>query len=158
MYTLVIIDMQDRFAVRGNMPVSMACMREIKQAIKDEAYILAVEFHDRGPTIPYLSGAWKDYSRAITIEKRNNDGSEEIKAIMDSRQLPNKLKITGVNTGYCVYATVIGLSNKMPDITQEVIADACTNTRYEYQQDDVSHKASLELIKTIKNVTVKNQE
>lgn len=158
MYTLVIIDMQDRFQVNGTMPVALACQREIKQAIEDGAHILSVEFKDCGPTIESLSSLYRDYAKAVTIEKSMNDGSKEIAAICDSRQLPKDLHITGVNTSYCVYYTVAGLVAKSPDFKMEVIPDACANTGYQYTQHEDTHKQGLATMRALKGVTIREQK
>lgn len=158
MYTLVIIDMQDRFQVNGTMPVSLACQREIKQAIEDGAHILAVEFRDCGPTIEAIASLYRDYAKAVTIEKPRNDGAAEIAAICDSRQLPKDLRITGVNTSYCVYYTVAGLVAKSPDFKMEVIPDACANTGYSYIQDEATHKHGLDSMRALKNVSIREQK
>lgn len=128
MYTLCIIDMQDYFLEPCNEKPTDNVAREIRQAIKDDAPIVLVEYRGCGETTSQLldvikhAGATKVYK----VVKVRDDGSEEIIECLHKNNLPeDHIKITGVNTDCCVYATCYGIQRKRPLSKIEVIADAC---------------------------------
>lgn len=126
-YTLVIIDMQEGFYVKSRMPVTSACALEIKKAIKNDARILFVEYEGFGPTLKKLKALTKGYPKTSVIKKENDDGSYELMCAINKRKYPKTVKITGINTSYCVHDTVSGLVAGAPLYKIEVIAKACAD-------------------------------
>jgi nicotinamidase-related amidase len=133
-YTLAVIDMQDHFLNRfeemdqSNQRVFDNCKNEIAKAISDNANILFVEYEEYGPTNPELLGLVNDssYNSFNQIIKIDDNGSREIVKAVKKFGLPKKkIKICGINTEYCVYATVKGLLQAMRESKIEVLTDAC---------------------------------
>ena len=133
-YTLAVIDMQDQFLNRFeemdqcNQRVFDNCKNEIAKAISDNANILFVEYEEYGPTNSELLDLVNDSSYELfnQIIKVDDNGSREIAKAIKTLSLPKeKIKICGINTEYCVYATVKGLLQAMRKSKIEVLTDAC---------------------------------
>jgi len=126
---LVVIDMQPYF------PATKKALRpvisEVKRAMKHEVPILLVELHngydDFGITHGSITRAVEGYPYVQLVHKAYNDGSAEVKEALDEQWGLGKetaLEVCGVNTEFCVKATVKGLQLKgFADIT--VLANAC---------------------------------
>lgn len=134
MYTLAVIDMQEDFLQRithnkkSTKRVIDNCKAEIAKAIKDKANILFVEYSNYGETIADLTDLAKKakYKKHFHTVKADDNGAAEISdSIKTHRLTQDKIKICGINTEYCVYATVRGLISQMKTAEIEVIADAC---------------------------------
>lgn len=146
-YTLCVIDMQDWFLQTVSQKPTDNVAREIRQAIKDDAPIVLVEYRGCGDTTTQLldvikhAGATKVYK----VVKARDDGSEEIIECLKKENLPeDHIKVAGVNTDCCVYYTCYGLQRKRPLSTIEVIADACQSN---YLPD--GHSSGLNKLKTL---------
>lgn len=123
MYTLIVVDMQERFSASNRARVRENCLREITQAVKDDAHIIFLEYRSCGPTLPELTSAL--HTKCVFKEKAGDDGSAEVEAEVILNKLPKHFKVCGVNTDCCVHATVRGLTARFPMATIDVIADAC---------------------------------
>ena len=123
MYTLVVVDMQERFTASTRERARKNCFREISQAIRDDAYIIFLEFQNCGPTLPDLVNTL--HTKCYFKVKLSDDGSAEVESQVVLNRLPKHFKVCGVNTDCCVLATVRGLTARFPMATIEVIADAC---------------------------------
>lgn len=124
-YTLLIIDMQpDCFNSATGKRVRKNCLREIKQAVKDQAHILFLEYYASGDTDPELLAAAPEGSRSILI-KHQDDGSREVEDHVRVFKRPTNFRICGINTDYCVLSTVRGLTSRFPMSKIQVVADAC---------------------------------
>lgn len=120
--------MQLSFHASHNKRTQLACVREIKKAIRDKAAIIFVEYEHHGPSLPVLTNVVKkaNYHRVIHLLKNEDDGSQRVINLLRKKHLPIlNLRICGVNTRYCVHDTVKGLSFKLPNSTIKVISDAC---------------------------------
>lgn len=133
MYTLAVIDMQDHFLDRfidhdkSYHKVLDKCKEQVAQAIQDKAHILFVEYDGYGDTAEELLDITRDadYKAHHTIKGDDNGGTEIADAIKTLKLKKRKVRICGINTEYCVRATVRGLLQEMKNATIEVIADAC---------------------------------
>ena len=142
MYTLIVIDMQPKFDSSQKESTIKNCRTLLRQAQKDKAGILLVEYIDYGETDNRLQNMIRDYSLTKTITKISNDGSVEIRKAIKKYNYPSKLlKVCGVNTDYCVYESVVGLTKNMPRATIEVIGKACNSTW--------THKRGLAMLKEL---------
>jgi len=126
MYTLLCIDLQPTFNVCHNSRIVNNAEREVRQAIRDKAHILFLEYHNCGDTVDQLTKITDRYSKVHYLEKNHDNGVLEImKAIRDYDLPIQHIKVCGVNTDVCVYFTVHGLNARLPHSNIEIIADAC---------------------------------
>lgn len=123
MYTLVVVDMQSYFKTTGEPSVIKACQREIKLAIRRKAGIIFLEFGSFGDTMAELKDLVTGYDKAYFAVKNRNDGSAQVYSLITRHNLYHNVRVTGVNTSYCVYETVVGLTSYHGSVT--VVADAC---------------------------------
>ncbi|SRR5579885_1444967 len=132
MYTLVVVDMQSSFEAANSRRVRENCKREIERAMEAGAAIIFVEYIGQGPTIPSLVKLTDDYDRVFITRKNDDDGSREVRKVIQDNRLPAKrIRVCGVNTDCCVFETVSGLTCKLKSVTLEVVADAC-NSDYQH--------------------------
>ncbi len=125
MYTLAVIDMQRNFDSSLEPRLNVNVAREISNAIANQASILFVEYSHEGHTHFALRQLVKTYRQFFTIDKHQDDGSEEIvKAISKYSLHRNRIRVCGVNTGACVLHTLYGL-NTRSRASIEVVEDAC---------------------------------
>ncbi len=153
MYTLVIVDMQSAFGVLPESMITKNIQREIHVAMADGASIVFVEFSYTGPTLVSLVEITKqaNYKNTYVIEKHTNDGSKEIFDLVTEKSLPNKhFKVTGVNTDYCVFETVRGMSKCFDTSVIEVIEDACAS--------NYNHKHGIDKMREISRVLIKENQ
>lgn len=135
MYTLIVVDMQERFSASTRARVLKNCQREITQAVLDDAHIIFLEYRYCGPTLPNLKEVL--HSKCTFKEKWSDDGSAEVESEVVLNRLPKHFKVCGVNTDCCVYSTVQGLTARFPTATIDVIADACDS---DWQHQNGIHK------------------
>lgn len=152
MYTLCVIDMQDYFSASQGKSVRQACVREIKKAMKSNATIVFVEFENYGPTTALLTNLVKKakYRKVHTVKKTVNGGGDVIAEYLRRKHLTRaNLHVCGVNTNYCVLATVQGMTTHLQNANLNVVADACASSGGEH-----GHKYGLDRMRTLKNVTI----
>ena len=124
--TLVVIDMQATFISSTNPTASVNVAKEIEKAKRRKAGIVFVEFFDCEPTHEIYKKMVKGYKNVSIITKKRNDGSREIMRAIRRRGFnPNRLRVCGVNSCYCVYSTVHSLLHR-PSIKIEVATEACS--------------------------------
>lgn len=123
MYTLIVVDMQETFWASTRDRVRKNCLREVTQAVKDDAHIIFLEYAYSGPTLGELTAAL--HNKCVFKEKSGDDGSAEVEQEVVLNKLPKHCKVCGVNTDCCVYATVRGLTSRFPMANIDVITDAC---------------------------------
>jgi nicotinamidase-related amidase len=131
LYTLCVIDMQDYFAAAHRNGVRKACIREIKKAMRNNAAILFVEYNNYGPTIELLTNLTKSakYKKTYHVIKYCDGGGYEVTEFIKKNHLPKlNIRVCGVNTDYCVLATVLGINRRWQDTKIHVVADACDST------------------------------
>lgn len=133
MYTLAVIDMQDHFLNRfidqnkSYHKVLNKCKKQVSKAIKDKANILFVEYDGYGNTTEELVKLTKDadYHACYATKEDDNGGTEIADTIKSLKLKRSKIRICGINTEFCVQATVRGLLSEMKHATIEVISEAC---------------------------------
>jgi nicotinamidase-related amidase len=129
MYTLVVVDMQSRFSASNHIAIRNNVAREIKDAMNHNAGIVFLEFTSNGPTQPELIDLTMGYKHSYVALKSMDDGSKECWTVVNHYELPARhFRVVGVNTSYCVRATVEGLAKLYPEAVIDVIADACNCT------------------------------
>lgn len=167
-YILAIIDMQPNvFFSATNIKTIQNIVREIKQANKDMASVLFVEYGDDrdtyDPTHEILVQTckqlnWQGKSDFNFIVKKYDDGSPEIIDAIDKLRLPQELiRVCGVNTDACVARTVEGLDQKLnkfgfdglsldmrkDNTIIEIVWDACnTDSPYPLKHRDLTRHCS----------------
>lgn len=129
MYTLVVVDMQFDFASSRKPSVIKNCLALVKQAVKDKAGIVFLEYDTYGKTHLPLRLATSKYKKKFELTKQDDDGSPQVLTAIKKGRLPKQqIKVCGVNTTYCVAATVGGLTKRLPNAKIEVIGKACNST------------------------------
>ena len=127
-YTLVIIDMQPDFEAANYDWLVERIVEDVEQAKENRANILVVEYNDYGDTHEKIMEAIGDYLNAYTIEKWDDDGSEEIMDAIEDYKLFPELHICGINYSACVERTIRGLlMSEYPPNDIYVIVESCTN-------------------------------
>jgi len=130
-YTLIVIDVQPHFSAAKK--VKRACIKELNKAIDNKAHIVFLEFETYGNTYQELMDVIKEkkYKKIGVGLKWEDDGSDQVEEIINKkRMIKTKFKVVGVNTGYCVLATVEGLAKKYPKAYIEVLSKACNSSYY----------------------------
>lgn len=129
--TLIIIDMQEAFpashgAVKG-------VLKQIALAKKRRAGILVINFTGEGPLLKEVKKKLQNYKRIKYCRKNDDNGAgEAIRAIKAAKFNLSKLRVCGVNTGACVYQTVLGLRRLLKNnaVKIELALDACNDIAY----------------------------
>ena len=127
--TLCIIDMQPFFNSSQADFVIEGVLNQIRLAKRRDAGVVLVEYVSCGGTDKRIKEALKGYKRFYKVRKNSNDGSKVIiNAIKCKHSFSKKrIRVCGVNTGYCVYETAAGLANKLPGVSIELAEDACND-------------------------------
>lgn len=151
-YTLVIIDVQKGYTAAENENLLNSLLKQINEAKKDEAAIIAVTMKGAGSIINCIWEAICDYKYVVEISKNDIDGSGPI--VGSFRKYPflntNKFKVSGVYSNICVSASIKGLSQRLPDSEIEVLTKCC----YTDWEDSLTapKKDPFKYIKSEKNV------
>jgi nicotinamidase-related amidase len=130
--TRVVIDMQPTFAASNDPDVIIGVVKEILEAIREDAPILIVQYLGSGPTHRGLMNLVKKYKKSVKIYKQDNDGGKEIvRTIRKHRYSEQHLRVCGVNTDCCVLETVRSLLDLLKESKIEVVKNAC-GTEHNY--------------------------
>jgi hypothetical protein len=157
-YTLLVIDVQSYFEAANSRRLIRNCKREIRQAIKDKAAILLVEYDSCGRSSACIAKMVENYNRGFVIIKDDDDGSSEIFDAVNRFDLPrSRFKVAGVNTDACVQDTVTGLVNRLKRQKKKrlsivVIADACNAC------DECGHIYGLRALEETRRVKLLNNK
>lgn len=159
MYTLLIVDMQGSFYAKETLQLTKNLEKEILCAINNKASIVFVEFSNSGPTLDCLAELPRGHGySSYTIEKHQNDGSREIASLVVAHNLPvTHFKVTGINTDYCVAATVGGLSKLFPEAVIEVVDNCCASLWSKGSPNKSDHEDGIKVMKKLTNVVITNQ-
>lgn len=152
-YTLLVIDVQSYFKAAQARRLINNCKREIRQAIKDKAAILLVEYIGCGRSNTSIAKMVEKYDRGFIVLKDDDDGSDEIAETITHFKLPkSRIKVTGVNTDACIQDTVSGLVSKFgrKRLNISIIADACNAS------SENSHVYGLRYMGVLKKVKLVN--
>lgn len=150
-YTLCVIDMQAYFTSANGKKVQQSCVREIKKAMKDQATILFVEYSGYGPTLPVLTNLTKKvkYKKVHRVLKHANGGGLNVVNYLRKKHLTrSNMRVCGVNTNYCVLATVQEINKHLENSNLSIVADACATGT------STGHKMGLEAMQKLSNVRV----
>lgn len=146
--TLVVVDMQKSFRAAHNPYTLNNVVREIKKSRLHKSGIVIVQYDQGGILLNEIHKAVKNYNNVDFVIKNSDDGSDEVcNSIMDNFFDYQKLRVCGVNTDACVQSTVEGLSEKLPNATIELVADACNSNVY----------CTFDWVKYLPNVTLKEE-
>jgi nicotinamidase-related amidase len=147
MYSLVVVDMQSYFAASRFKRVRQVVLWEVHRARQHGWPIVLLEADDCGQTLGSIRLAVKDYHRAFRMTKWEEDGSDKVAMTLEGGVTRSKsVRVVGVNTDQCVYATVAGLRSLGYQVT--VNALGCNST---------SHNYGLYLLSKIEGVTIVNR-
>lgn len=146
-YVLCIIDMQPQGFSNATIVLENV-LTLIEEAINAKAFVVIAQFKRCGNTHDAIRNALLHYPFAAYVWHNKNDKSPQIRDILQQRRvLVRGFKVCGVNTEYCVFATVKGLSKKYY-VSIKVIEAACNGT-------DLSVATALHHMRTMyKNVEV----
>ena len=127
--TLCIIDMQPYFRSSQEDFVIDGVIREVSLAKRRKAGIVVVEYSGCGKTDRRIKKAIGRYHKVVWIKKGGDDGSRLIlKAIGKKWSYSKKrIRLCGVNTGWCVFDTAVGLANRLPESTIQMAEAACND-------------------------------
>jgi len=136
MVPLVVIDMQPIFLAADDDKLIKNIQRQILLAKRRHAWIFFIEWgpdyhwEDGCPTFCDLTDLTEDYDKVRVLEKYNNDGSPELVEQLNILQLkPRTLRLCGVCTDACVYATMSGLVDDYNGEFQvDLLMDCCNST------------------------------
>jgi hypothetical protein len=146
-YTLAIIDMQHTFPASRIKRIRNNVAKEIRMAMKESAAIVFVEYLGCTPTYPELVSLTDKYESVQFVGKLQDDGSDEVFDCLKEFKYPTKhIRVCGVNTDQCVYGTVVGLAQRLPSSTLEVVSRSCNGY--------IDHKGGLKNLSTISNVFI----
>jgi nicotinamidase-related amidase len=151
-YTLLVIDLQYEFRAARKKQVLHAARHVIAEALRDRAHVVLVEFSGCGRTSPMLTKVLDNPWCMVpwhVLKKYDQDGSDEVVAYLRGLKLPRKkIRVVGVNTDQCVLSTVVGLSEKLPQSSIEVVSRACNSDSRK------GHHSGLEQMAKLRNVQV----
>lgn len=150
-YTLCVIDMQAQFGAANGAKVQQSCVREIKKAMRDKATIVFVEYEGYGPTLPVLTNLVKDakYKKVHHVLKQSNGGGHQVANYLKTKHLTrSNIRVVGVNTSYCVLATVQGMNTHLNTSNLHIVADGCS---CHYPK---SHKYGLDAMRKMERVKI----
>lgn len=109
-YTLAVVDMQYHFDTATEELTIQGCAEQIKIAIKNKNPIVFVEYEGLGETLEELTNLTKKYNNTFFVEKSRDDGSRELRQVIREENLPEKIRICGVNFECCVFDTARSLT------------------------------------------------
>ena len=126
-YVLCIIDMQPYGFNNANIIIENV-LTLVREAINKKAFVVVAQFKNAGNTHSSIVNALQDYPYKAYGWHNRNDKSPIIQNILrEKRVFVRSIKICGVNTEYCIWATVNGLARKYY-IPIKVIESACNGT------------------------------
>lgn len=124
--TLVVVDMQECFEAACYPSVIIGVTQEIVLARQKRSPIILLEYEGCGKSHEGFSSLLRNYPWKARIRKGDDDGSNEIIRVIRRRGFNNStLRLCGVNSDCCVYATVEGLLKRLEDTKIEVVKEAC---------------------------------
>ena len=124
--TLVVIDMQTTFRASFKPSVVVGVTTEIIKAKEKLLPIVVVEYKNCHPTHKALLDLLKNYPHKARITKSGDDGSSEVIRTLRRRGFnQDYIRVCGVNTDACVWATAEGLLKKLRYAQIEVVKSAC---------------------------------
>ena len=146
MYTLVVVDMQPKFAASRSRRCIANCIREVQKAIVCGAHIIVLEYSRRGneagqKTTKGIRQLVKAYEHGHFITKGRDDGSDFICYYegLYNINFNKNFVLCGVNLGACVKATALGLKYAYPNCEVSIVADA-VNQPKDWLYDYPGHK------------------
>ena len=146
-YVLCIIDMQPYGFNNVNIIIENV-LTLVREAISKKAFVVVAQYKNAGDTHISITNALQTYPHKAYGWHNRNDKSPIIQTILRERHVFVRLiKVCGVNTEYCIWATVNGLAKKYY-IPIKVIESACNGT------DRIIEVALQHMRTTYKNVEV----
>ena len=126
-YVLCIIDMQP-YGFSNSKIIIDNVLTLVREAIIKKAFVVVAQYKNAGNTHISIINALQDYPYKAYGWHNRNDKSPIIQNILrEKRVFVRSITICGVNTEYCIWATVNGLARKYY-IPIKVIESACNGT------------------------------
>lgn len=122
-YTLVVVDMQPDFESSYKVVDNVAFY--VKQAVKDGAAIIFLEYRAHGETLHDVAKYTYGYDRVYHASKNRDDGSYRVEELVSAYNLPEKFFVCGVNYSACVKSTVEGMIEDYGWKDISIFEDAC---------------------------------
>lgn len=109
-YTLVVVDMQYGFSTALEELTILGCQEQIKNAIQENNPIVFVEFFGYRETLLELTQLTANYNNKFVLCKSCDNGGHVVQDVISKNNLPQNIKICGVNVDCCVWQTAKFLS------------------------------------------------
>ena len=123
--TLVIVDMQPYFEAVTDKTVNQV-IKLIKTMKEENSFIVVLEYYNCGNTHQRINEELHGYDNSRYMTKSFDDGSNEVlKSLGRKIKAKKKITVCGVNTQACVYRTVMGLREELPNSEITVMKSAC---------------------------------
>lgn len=124
---LLVVDMQPWYDAAQCDRTQEEVITLVKKAKKNKERIIYLEYEGAGPTLLNIAYHTEDYPFLTKLKKDGNDGSDVILDYFGEVR-PSNLDICGVNTGFCVKETALGLIKKTkPKIKVNLHLNACNH-------------------------------
>jgi hypothetical protein len=152
-YILTIIDVQECYEKEcENLNFMTAIENSILDAIEHNTVILLVR-QGNSPIHKRIIFLLEKYIYKISVYKNQYDGSVEILNVLKENNIrTDTMKICGLYTQVCIDSTVRALSKAEPNMSFEILLEAC----YPYGTQEVC--CLLVLLNLLPNVTVINDK
>lgn len=149
-HTLFVIDMQDYFLTSWSDAERKELVRAVRAQMRESMYafqpIVLVEYTGCGRTTDELFDIVDEYSHVHILRKHTNGGGTKLAQYVAKHNLPEAIKIVGINTDFCVLESVTGLVEQLPTAKVEVISKACDSP--------YDHRGGLRQLRKLANVNV----
>lgn len=122
---LCIVDMQDDYV--WNEPHEKAIPRVIHEVVlakRRKANIFILEYHDWGKTVRPIMDSIGKYPYHRLIKFTDGGGYELQSYALKNNLFINKIRLCGINRGFCVYATAKELKHLVPGISISAAVNA----------------------------------
>jgi hypothetical protein len=129
-YTVAVIDMQDGYECARNQRTVDEVLNVLRVAIADGAGILLVHWRNFGNVRIEIRRLLRGYPHVRKVFKTKEDGSQGISDACERHRFSRKyIVVCGIQTTVCVAGSVLGLSQRLPCATIEVVKSACGDKR-----------------------------
>ena len=141
--SLIVVDMQPQFESAKKRECVTNCIKQVKRAIKENAFIIFLEFGGFGDTHPRILKAIQSYANKCFIIKYEDCGSDQVRSALEKNKVKTSSYIMcGVNTCACVLQTLCGMLNDdyFNNAEIKIAKDACNDSFYGYNTEEALNR------------------